>query len=65
MRTDKTAVALRVLTAIHKNREPDERDLMLIRAFCLESEQDVDIGEMACLIIQRALKAKKRGRKST
>ena len=44
--------------------ETHDRDLILIRAFCRESEQDLDIGEMACVIIQRALKAKKLRRKS-
>ena len=61
--TDKIAVALRVLTAIHENREPDERDVMLLRGICAQSERDLDPGEIACFVILRALKVKKRSSK--
>jgi hypothetical protein len=34
MKTAKTAVALRVLTAINNRETPEERDLALLRAYC-------------------------------
>jgi hypothetical protein len=55
MATDKTAVALRVMTAIHDGNAPEERDLLLLRAY-LPDHRDCDPDEQACFVIQEALK---------
>jgi hypothetical protein len=36
MTTEKTAVALRVLTAVNRKEEPDPKDVVLLRAYCPE-----------------------------
>jgi len=58
MCTDKTAVALRVLTAINERKEPEDRDVALLRAYCPD-HRDLDPDEMACMVIQQALEARK------
>jgi len=61
MSTDKTAVALRVLTAINDRKEPDERDVLLLRAYCPDF-RDCGPDELACVAIQEELKRKKMAR---
>jgi len=55
MTTEKTAVALRALTALNHRREPDPKDVVLLRAFCPDG-LDVDLDELACMVIQQVLK---------
>jgi hypothetical protein len=59
--TDKTAVALRVLTALNDKQEPDPKDVVLLRADCPDG-RDVDLDEVACMVIQDVLKAKREWR---
>jgi hypothetical protein len=59
--TDKTAVALRVLTAINRKQEPDPKDVVLLRAYCPEG-RDLPSDEMACMVIQDVLKVLKKKR---
>ena len=61
MTADKTALALRVLTAINNKQEPEERDVFLLRAY-YPAPRDHDPDELACIVIQEALdrKAEKR-----
>jgi hypothetical protein len=59
--TDKTAVALRVLTAINHKQEPDPKDVVLLRAYCPEG-RDLEPDEMACMVIQDVLKLLKKNR---
>ena len=61
MTTEKTAVALRVLTAINHKLEPDPKDIALLRAYCPEG-RDSDLDELACMAIQQALAARKERR---
>ena len=58
MTTKKTEVALRVLTAINFKKEPDPKDVTLLRAYCPEG-RDLDTDEMACIAIQQALNGRK------
>jgi hypothetical protein len=59
MTTEKTAVALRVLTAINNRRPPDQKDVVLLRAYCPEG-RDFEADELACLAIQQALQANRK-----
>jgi len=69
MTTEKTRVALRVLTAINDKRDADPKDVVLLRAYCPDGRADgpdgreLDPDEMACIVIQDALKAKREKRK--
>jgi len=58
MTTEKTKVALRVLTALNEKRDPDPKDLALLRAYCPEG-RDLGPDELACMAIQQALEARK------
>jgi len=58
MTTEKTKVALRVLTAINEKRDPDPKDIALLRAYCPEGRH-VDLDELACMAIQQALETRK------
>jgi hypothetical protein len=57
MTTEKTAVALRVLTAINQDDVPAERDVVLLRAYCPDY-RDMEPDEIACVVIQEAMKGK-------
>jgi hypothetical protein len=58
MTSDKTRVALRVLTAINNGTNPDHRDLLLL--FLYHPDQSyLEPDELACMVIQRALDARK------
>jgi hypothetical protein len=59
--TEKTAVALRVLTAINYKQELDPKDIVLLRAYCPEG-RNLDLDELACMVIQDAMKAKRQQR---
>ena len=61
MTTDKTAVALRILGAINKRQHPDEKDVLLLRAYCPD-QRDLAPDEMACLIIQQSIQARQKSR---
>ena len=57
MTTEKTKVALRVLTALKNKSDPDEKDVALLRAYC-PAGRDLDLDELDCLAIQQALAAR-------
>src|SRR4051812_45825561 len=61
MTTEKTAVAIRVLTAINNRKMPADRDVALLRAYCPD-DRDMEPDEMACIVIQRTHQAKKEAR---
>ena len=61
MTTEKTAVALRVLTAYNHRQQPDERDVLLLRAYC-PTQPDLSPDEMACIVIQEMIENQKRQR---
>ena len=58
MTTEKTAVALRVLTAYNQRQQPDERDVLLLRAYCPQYP-DMSPDEMACIVIQEMIERQK------
>ena len=58
MTTERTAVALRVLTAINHKEEADPRDVALLRAYCPEG-RELDLDELACMAIQQTLETRK------
>jgi len=58
MTTDKTAVALRVLTAYNQRQHPNERDVLLLRAYC-PTYPDMSPDEMACIVIQEMIERQK------
>ena len=60
MRTDKTAVALRVLSAINNRQQPEERDLVLLRAYCPDT-RNLSPDEMACIVIQETVGPGRKG----
>jgi len=62
MTTDKTAVALRVLTAFNNQHVPAECDVLLLRAYCPDC-RDLGPDEMACVVIQDAMKQKQKGKR--
>ncbi len=49
--TEKTAVALRILTAFNKKRHPEERDVVLLRAYCSD-DRETPIDELACKVVR-------------
>jgi len=51
MTTEKTAIALRVLTAVNLKQQPDPKDVALLRAYCPEGSA-LDADELACMVIQ-------------
>jgi len=61
MMTDTTAVALRVLTAIHDGDKPNYSDVVLLRAY-LPERRHCDPDEPACVAIQEALNRRKETR---
>ena len=61
MTTEKTAVALRVLTAINQKQEPDPKDVTLLRAYCPD-HRDLPPDELACVVIQAVYERHKRER---
>ena len=61
MTTEKTKVALRVLTTLNEKRNPDQKDVALLRAYCPDG-RDLDLDELACMAIQQALAARKEQR---
>jgi hypothetical protein len=61
MTTQKTAVAIRVLTAINNRRTPTEGDVLVLRAYCPD-HRDLDSGELACIVIQQAMENRKKVR---
>lgn len=63
MTTDKTAVALRILSAINKRQHPEEKDIALLRAYCPDS-RDLAPDEMACLVIQQSIQARQKAREN-
>jgi hypothetical protein len=54
MTTEKTAVALRVLTAINRREEPEPRDVTLLRAY-YPDHRDWPADELACFVIEEML----------
>ena len=48
--------ALRILTAIMEDRDPDPSDVVALRDFAGPQAQGIDIDELACEVIQNALK---------
>jgi len=58
MTTEKTALALRVLTAYNQRQHPDERDVLLLRAYC-PMYPDMSPDEIACLVIQEMIDRQK------
>jgi hypothetical protein len=56
--SERTALALRVLTAINDRREPDEREVALLRSLHPEY-RDYAADELACIVIQDAMQRKK------
>ena len=63
MTTEKTSVALRVLTAINNKHKPEEPDVALLRTYCLDYG-DLDLDEMACIVIEQALAQNRSERKA-
>jgi len=59
MTTEKTAVALRVLAAYNRRQHPEERDVLLLRAFCPEYP-DMSPDEMACIVIEEMIENQRR-----
>jgi len=51
--TEKTAVALRVLTAINRLEQPEERDVILLRAYCPD-HRSLAPDELARLVTRQA-----------
>ena len=64
MTTEKTAVALRVLTAINNRQYPEERDVLLLRAYCPD-QRDLPPDELACIVIQEMYERQKREREES
>jgi hypothetical protein len=62
--TEKTAVAIRVLTAINNRQTPTDGDVLLLRAYCPD-HRDLDPDELACLVIQEAMERRKKTRTAT
>jgi len=58
--TEATAVALRVLTAINNRQHPQESDVVLLQKHCPE-HWDLPPDELACMVIQNAIKHKVQG----
>jgi hypothetical protein len=61
--TEKSTVALRVLTAINTQQEPEEADLLLLQEYCPE-HRDLPPDELACMVIQLALRQRKEARET-
>jgi len=61
MTTEKTAVALRVLTAYNHRQHPDERDVLLLRAYC-PTYPEMSPDELACIVIQEMIDRQKERR---
>ena len=61
--TEKTAVALRVLAAINDKHRPAGPDVALLRTY-YPDRQELDLDEMACIVIQQALEQNKRAREA-
>ena len=57
MTTEKTAIALRILTAINNRQNPDEVDQLLLCLHCPDHAH-LESDELACIVIQDAMKAK-------
>ena len=53
---DAMTTALRILTAITKECDPEPTDVVALRTFCGSQAQGVDIDELACEVIQNALR---------
>jgi hypothetical protein len=58
MTTEKTAVALRVLTAINRKQEPEQRDVVLLHAYCPD-HRGLPPDEIACILIEQMLRRRK------
>ena len=63
MTTERTAVALRVLNAINEKHRPAAPDVELLRTY-YPDQQELDLDEMACIVIQQALEQNKRAREA-
>ena len=50
------ATALRVLKAVMEKRHPDPADIAALRDLAGPQPQDIDVDELACEVIQTALK---------
>jgi hypothetical protein len=61
MTTKRTAVALRVLTAINGRQRPEARDVALLRAYSPD-HRNLPTDELACLVIQELLIQRRRKR---
>lgn len=54
MTTEKTRLALRVLTALSNREQPTEHDVALLRRL-VPDHQGLDLDELACIVIQEAV----------
>ena len=63
MSTHKKAVALRVLAAINDKHRPAVPDVALLRTY-YPDQQELDLDEMACLVIQEVLERNNRAREA-
>jgi len=59
MTTERTTIALRVLTAINNREKPTDADVFLLHLYC-PGNDGLDPDELACLVIQDAIKRKVR-----
>jgi hypothetical protein len=59
---DAMTTALRILTAITEDRDPDPSNVVALRDFCGSQAQGIDIDELACEVIQNALKQRSKAR---
>jgi len=58
MTSNKTTVALRVLTALKKHTQPADADLLLLYLYCPDNDH-LDSEELALLAIQQSVKESK------
>jgi hypothetical protein len=53
---DSMTTALRVLKAVMEKRHPDAADIAALRDLAVPQPQEIDVDELACEVIQKALK---------
>ncbi len=59
---DAMQIAQRVLTALTKKRPPDKADVVALREFVGPQSQDAGPDELACDVIQKAMKQRTESR---
>jgi len=57
-----TEIALGVLTAITENRLPDPADIVALRSYADAHPDGIDLDELACTVIQKAMNRRDEGR---